>query len=110
MDKRGEQTQNSGSPLGALPKSDMEPEVSSLFDLCHHVIAGYFLCLSTHSSSRLPGREGTEEPMSKLCMARAEDANLRRGRDGISLAGDTEDQRFAGGMNGNYACLESGGQ
>lgn len=44
MDKRGEQTQNSGSPLGALPTSDMEPEVSSLFDLCH-VIAGYFLCL-----------------------------------------------------------------
>ena len=25
MDKSGEQTQNSGSPLGALPKSDMEP-------------------------------------------------------------------------------------
>ena len=44
-DKRGEQTQNSESPLGALPKSDMESEVSSLFDLCHHVIAGYFLCL-----------------------------------------------------------------
>lgn len=45
MNKSGEQTQNSESPLGALPKSDMEPEVSSLFDLCHHVIAGYFLCL-----------------------------------------------------------------
>lgn len=108
MDKRGNQTQNSESPLGALPKSDMEPEVSSLFDLCHHVIAGYFLCLghrmparylSTHSSSKLPGREGTGEPMSKLWLARAEDANLRKGRDGISLVGDTEDQRFAGGMN-----------
>lgn len=53
-----------------------------------------------NSSSKLPGREGTEEPMSKLWLARAEDANPRRGRDGISLAGDTEDQRFAGGMNG----------
>lgn len=37
--------------------------------------------------------------MSKLWLARAEDANLRRGKDGISLVGDTEVQRFAGGMN-----------
>lgn len=51
-------------------------------------------CLSTHSSSKLPGREGTGEPMSKLWLA-----NLRRGKDGISLVGDTEVQRFAGGTN-----------
>ena len=56
-------------------------------------------CLSTHSFSKLPGREGTEEPVSKLWLARAEDANLRKGKDGISLVGDTEVQRFAGGMN-----------
>lgn len=56
-------------------------------------------CLSTHSSSKLPGREGTGEAISKLWLAQAEDANLRRGKDGISLVGDTEVQRFAGGMN-----------
>lgn len=32
--------------------------------------------------------------MSKLWLA-----NLRRGKDGISLVGDTEVQRFAGGTN-----------
>jgi hypothetical protein len=60
--------QTSEPPLGAIPNSDMGPEVSIPFeDVCAHVITGYFLCSGyriqpgTHSNSKLPGREGTGE-------------------------------------------------